>query len=154
MLFKDFEQRFKPLIDAHQLRVEMRRGQLVMDVTGDLLFEPGKTEVRTAGKGVLMELARALQGSSTGRRFLVTDHVDEEPAKTKHAKSPWELTATRAAAVVEYLVSLGVPATSLTAAGAGAVDPLVANDSPDDRAKNRRVEIALLPGADEALALH
>ena len=84
----------------------------------------------------------------------MTDHVDDEPPKAKHAKSLWELTAERAVAVVELLVSLGVPALSLTAAGAGSADPLVANDSPADRAKNRRVEIALLPGADEALAMH
>jgi outer membrane protein OmpA-like peptidoglycan-associated protein len=55
-------------------------------------------------------------------------------------------------AVVEYLVSLHVRAESLTAAGAGAFDPLAPNDSPAARVRNRRVEIALLPAADEALA--
>jgi flagellar motor protein MotB len=55
--------------------------------------------------------------------------------------------------VVELLVSLGVPAVSLTAAGAGSADPLAANDSVPDRAKNRRLEIALLPGPDDAVAL-
>ncbi len=155
LLFKDFGLRFKSLVDAGQLRVESRRGQLVVEVTGDLLFDPGHAEVKTAGKGVLLEIAHALQTASPpARRFLVTDHVDEEPAKTKHAKSPWELTAVRAAAVVELLVSVGVPAASLAAAGAGSSDPLVANDSPADRAKNRRLELALLPGADEALAMH
>jgi chemotaxis protein MotB len=54
-------------------------------------------------------------------------------------------------AVVEYLVSLGVPSESLTAAGAGSFDPLVPNDGPEARAKNRRVEIALFPTADETL---
>jgi chemotaxis protein MotB len=165
LLFKDFAQRFKALVDAGQLRVETRRGQLVMDVTGDLLFEADHAEVRTVGKGVLMEIARALQGataagSSPGsatpvlRRFLVTAHVDDEPLKTKHFRSAWELTAARAVATVEYLVSLGVPAASLTPAGGGAVDPLVTNDSPADRAKNRRLEFALLPSADEQVALH
>jgi chemotaxis protein MotB len=154
LLFKDFAQRFKALVDAGQLRVETRRGQLVLEVTGDLLFEPGKSEVRTVGKGALMEIARALQTASPqARRFLVTDHVDDEPLKSKHVKSLWELTATRAVAVVELLVSLGVPAGSLTAAGSGSADPLVANDSPADRAKNRRLEIAMLPGPDEALAM-
>jgi chemotaxis protein MotB len=158
-LFRDLGQRFKPLVDAGQLRVESRRGQLVMELTGDLLFEPGKTEIRTAGRGVLMEVARALQtptapAAAPSRRFLVTDHVDDEPLKSKHIKSTWELTALRAAAVVEYLASLGVPAASLTAAGAGSADPRVPNDSADDRAKNRRVEIALLPGPEETLAMH
>jgi chemotaxis protein MotB len=159
MLFRDFEQRFKPLVDAGQLRIESRRGQLVMELTGDLLFDPGHAEIRTAGKGVLMEVARALETTGgpqaqQSRRFLVTDHVDDEPLKSKHYKNAWELTAARAAAVVEYLVSLKVSAASLTAAGAGSTDPRVPNDSAADRAKNRRVEIALLPGPDEALAMH
>ncbi|HEY1693691.1 MAG TPA: OmpA family protein [Polyangiaceae bacterium] len=153
MLFKDFAQRFKSLIDAKQLRVEMRRGQLVVDVNGDLLFDPEKADLRTAGKGVLMELARSLQGLSQGRRFLVTDHVDDAPIKSRHYHSAWELTASRAVAVVEYLASVGVPAASLTPAGGGAADPVAPNDSADDRAKNRRVEIALLPDANESLAI-
>jgi chemotaxis protein MotB len=158
-LFRDFAQRFKPLTDAGQLVVEARRGQLVMVVTGDLLFEPGKADIRSAGKGVLMEVARALQSSggaaAAPRRFLVTDHVDDEaPPKGHKARSPWDLTAVRAAAVVEYLVSLGVPAGALVAAGAAASDPRVAGSKPEDRAKNRRLEIALLPGVDDALAVH
>jgi chemotaxis protein MotB len=99
-----------------------------------------------------MELARALQGLSAGRRFLVTDHMDEEALKAKHYHSLWELTATRAVAVVEYLVSLGVPAASLTPAGGGSNDPLARNDTPENRAKNRRVEIALLAATDDAPA--
>ncbi|HEY3822667.1 MAG TPA: OmpA family protein [Polyangiaceae bacterium] len=155
LLFKDFGLRFKSLVDAGQLRVETRRGQLVVEVTGDLLFDPGHTDVRPVGKGVLLEIARALQTASPPpRRFLVTDHVDDEPPKSKHAKSLWELTAMRAAAAVELLVSVGVPPGSLAAAGAGSSDPLVANDTPADRAKNRRLEIALLPGPDETLAMH
>ena len=154
LLFKDFGQRFKALVDAGQLRVETRRGQLVLEVTGDLLFEAGHAEVKTAGKGALMEIARALQTASPpARRFLVTDHVDDEPLKSRHFKSLWELTAERAVAVVELLVSLGVPAASLTPAGAGSADSLVANDSVPDRAKNRRLEIALLPGPDDAMPL-
>ncbi len=151
-LFRDFEGRFKALIDAKQLRIELRRGRLVMDVTGDLLFDPNRVDVRPAGKGVVMEIARALETTSppkSGRRFLVTAHVDEEPSKTRKVSSTWELTAGRAVTVVELLVSLGVPPASLTAAGAGAFDPLVPNDSAESRAKNRRVEISLMPSPDD-----
>jgi chemotaxis protein MotB len=101
-----------------------------------------------------MEVARAIQtttGAPTARRFLVACHVDDEPLKSKHFKTTWDLTTARAAAVVDLLVSSGVPAASVTAAGAGAFDPIVPNDSPEDRAKNRRVEISLLPGPDETL---
>jgi chemotaxis protein MotB len=152
MLFRDFERRFKPQIDAGQVRVETRRGRLVLDLSGDVVFDAGKAEIRSAGKGILMEIARALQSATQGtRRFLVSDHVDDAPLKSKHFRSTWELTAARAAAVVELMVSVGVPANALTAAGAGEFDPVVANDSADDRAKNRRLEIALLPTAEEVL---
>ena len=155
-LFRDFARRFKPLADAGQIRVDARRGQLVMTVSGDLLFETGRGELRPAGRGALMEIAHALQTTSpasSGRRFLVTAHVDPPDGKARHAKSTWDLTAARAVSVVEYLVSLGVPATSLTAAGAGAFDPLTPNDNADGRTKNRRIEIALLPSGEEALSV-
>jgi chemotaxis protein MotB len=152
ILFRDFQRRYKALIDAGQLRVESRRGRLVMNVTGDLLFEAGHAELRAAGKGVVMEIARGLQEASAAhQRFLVTAHVDDEPLKSKRYKSAWELTATRAVTVVEYLVSLAVPPASLTAAGAGSSDPVVANDSAVARAQNRRIEIALLPTAEETI---
>ncbi len=148
-LFREFAVRFKPLVDARQLRVETRRGELVMEVQGDLLFDEGHAELRSAGKGTLMEIARALETTSppsSGRRFLVTADVDgSEPKGHKHGQSSWDLTASRAVAVVEYLVSLGVPPASLTAAAAGAFDPLATGDDPGARAQNRRVEIALLP---------
>jgi chemotaxis protein MotB len=148
-LFRDFEQRFATLIQAGQLRIDSRRGGLVMDVSGDLLFDPGHAELRSAGKGALMEIAQALQtvGPPT-RRFLVTDHLDDEPFKSRHWRSVWELTCARGATVVEYLVSLGVPAESLRAAGAGSSDPIAPNDTPDARTRNRRLEIALLLSAD------
>jgi chemotaxis protein MotB len=151
VLFRDFQQRFKALIDAGQLRIESRRGRLVMNVNGDLLFDAGHAELRGAGKGSLMEIARALQVSAQARRFLVTAHVDDEPLKSKRYKSTWELTTARAVVVVEYLVSLGVKPESLTAAGAASFDPVAPNDSADGRGKNRRLEIALVPTAEETL---
>lgn len=184
-IFQDFERRFKPLIDGGQLRIETRRGQLIMVVQSDLLFDAGRAEVRGAGKGILMEIARTLQLSSpapaapatqAGRRYLVTANLDApgdgqarpvadakarqreavarvaEPRKGAHPLSPWELSVTQAVSVVEYLVSLGVQAETLTAAGAGSFDPIEPNDDAAGRAKNRRVEIAMLPTADETVS--
>lgn len=178
--FRDFERRFKPLIDVGQVRIETRRGQVVLAVPTDALFEPGHTEIRAAAaKGMLMELARTLELSSspaTGRRYMVVAHVDssgEQPVadakidsrprlrvasarvaesrKPQHPRTPWELSVAQAVAVVEYLASLGVAPESLTAAGAGSFDPIAAGDDADARSKNRRIEIALLPTADEGL---
>jgi chemotaxis protein MotB len=154
-VFRDFGQRFKGLIDAGQLRIESRRGRMVMNVSGDLLFDDGKTDVRAAGKGALMEIGHAMTGAvapGAARRFVVTSLVDDEPGKKQRYKSSWELTSARAVAVVEYLVSLKVPPEVLTAAAGGSFDPLGPNDSPASRAKNRRVEIALVPTAEESVS--
>ncbi|HTB77473.1 MAG TPA: OmpA family protein [Polyangiaceae bacterium] len=150
-LFQDLGRRFQALVAAGQLRVESRGNRLVVNVKGDLLFDAGRAELRGAGKGALMEVARALETAPPGqaRHFLVTASVDDEPVKSKHFESSWDLTTARAVTVVKYLVSLGVPAGSLTAAGAGSFDPLGPNDSTEARAKNRRVEIGLLPGSEE-----
>jgi chemotaxis protein MotB len=167
-LFRELAHRFKPMVDAGQVRIETRRGQPVLQVSGDLLFEAGRSELRTAGKGALMEVAHALQTGSppaNGRRFLVTADVDSHDAhdakegQTRSAprgqKSAWDITAARSVAVVEYLVSLGVPAPSLTAAAAGSFDPVATESTPDSAsaARNRRVEIALLPSESELLAV-
>jgi chemotaxis protein MotB len=150
-LFQDLGRRFQALVAAGQLRVESRGNRLVVNVKGDLLFDAGHAELRSAGKGALMEIARAIETAppAGARRFLVTASVDDEPVKSKHFESSWDLTTARAVTVVKYLVSLGVPAGSLTAAGAGSFDPLGPNDSTEARAKNRRVEIGLLPGSEE-----
>jgi chemotaxis protein MotB len=153
-LFQDLGRRFQALVNAGQLRVESRGNRLVVNVKGDLLFDAGHAELRSAGKGALMEIARALETAPPGsaRRFLVTASVDDEPVKSKRFESSWELTTARAVTVVKYLVSLGVPASSLSAAGAGSFDPLGPNDSTEARARNRRVEIGLLPGSEDPAA--
>jgi chemotaxis protein MotB len=158
-LFQDLGRRFQALANAGQLRVESRGNRVVLNVKGDLLFDPGHAELKASGKGALMEIARAIETTPPPaqgtRRFLVTANVDEEPPKKEKDKkyeTPWDLTVARAVTVVKYLVSVGVPQTALTAAGAGAFDPVAPNDTADNRSRNRRIEIALLPGSEEAPA--
>jgi chemotaxis protein MotB len=146
-LFRELASRFKPLVDAGQMRVETRRGQPVLEVSGDLLFEPGRSDLRVAGKGTLMEIAHALQAtaSSGGRRFLVESLVDSAEGKGRASQSTWEITSARSVAVVEFLVSVGMPAQALIPAAGGSFDPLGPSGSPEGRARNRRVDITLLP---------
>jgi chemotaxis protein MotB len=154
-LFRGFERRFKPLIDAGQLRVVARRGQPVMEVDGALLFEPGRSDIRAAGKGALMEVARALETTAvppSGRQFLVTASADAADAKARRGKPVWELTSARAVAVVEYLASLGVPPGALISGAVGLAEPTTPGDKPEDRMKNRRIEMILLPAGEDVAA--
>lgn len=150
-VFRDLGRRFKPLIDAGQLQVEMRHGRLLVVIDGGLLFDAGRTEIRTAGKGVLMELAHAMQTIpvAVGSHFLVTAFPDDRDPRDHRSKSIWPLTAARAVAVDEYLASLGVQPSALVAAATGSLDPREASAEPEHHPKMRRIEIDLVPSADE-----
>jgi chemotaxis protein MotB len=67
------------------------------------------------------------------------------PIKTELFPSNWELSTRRAVEVVHFLVAQGMAPKVLAAAGYGEFDPVAANDTPEHRAQNRRIEIVLQP---------
>jgi chemotaxis protein MotB len=146
-LLEDLRAKFKRMIDAGHLKVTTRHGRAVLQLHNDVLFDPGEADVKPAGKQALIEVAATLRNVG-GRRFQVAGHTDAEPltpATKKKYPSNWELSAARAIAVVKLLVESGVAPGELSAAGYGPYDPLASNASADGQAKNRRIEITLVP---------
>ena len=150
-LFKDFIQKLKAMIDAGQLRVATRAGRLVIQLPNDVLFDSGQTAVKPAGKQALAALAKVLL-TVPGRSFQVAGDTDNLPIQTPRFPSNWELSTARAIEVVHFLVSQAVDPHVLSAAGYGEFDPVASNDTPDGRAKNRRIEITLQPNLDDLVA--
>ncbi len=150
-LFKDFIQKLKSMIDAGQLRVATRAGRLVIQLPNDVLFDSGQKAIKPAGKQALTALAKVLV-TVPGRSFQVAGDTDNLPIQTQRFPSNWELSTARAVEVVHFLVSQGVDPHALSAAGYGEFDPVASNDTPDGRAKNRRIEITLQPNLDELVA--
>ena len=75
---------------------------------------------------------------------LVSGHTDDRPIASSRYRSNWDLSAARAVSVVHELVmTRQVPAERVIAAGRAETNPLVPNDTPEHRARNRRVEIAI-----------
>ncbi|HEX7603505.1 MAG TPA: flagellar motor protein MotB [Polyangiaceae bacterium] len=151
-LFDDFIKKFQKMIDAGKLDITMRRGQIVLALATDVLFDQGKTEIKPEGKTALDEVAAALKGIS-GRRFQVAGHTDTFPIKTKEFPSNWELSTARAVSVVKLLVGAGVKAEALSAAGYAEFDPAQSNASDRGRSKNRRIEIVLVPNIEELVKM-
>ena len=108
------------------------------------MFESGRTDVKPDGKAALARVAQAL-ATVPDRDFLVAGHTDNVPIHTELFPSNWELSTARAVEVVKLLVDKGVKPEVLAAAGYGQFDPVAANDSPEHRAQNRRIEIVLQP---------
>jgi len=151
-LFEDFIAKFKSMIEAGKLEITTRRGQIVLALGTDILFDLGKTEIKADGKAALSEVAAALK-TVTGRRFQVAGHTDNYPIKTKEFPSNWELSTARAVVVTKFLIEKGVKADTLSAAGYAELDPLQPNTNDKARAKNRRIEITLVPNVEELIKM-
>ncbi|HGY55131.1 MAG TPA: hypothetical protein ENK44_05495 [Caldithrix abyssi] len=106
----------------------------------NVLFDPGKARLKPKALKILAGIAQMVKGM--GMEIYVEGHTDNVPIHTSQFPSNWELSTARALSVVRYLHDIeGIPAEHLAAVGHGEHRPLVPNDSPQGRAKNRRVEI-------------
>ena len=113
-----------------------------------VLFEFGKAAIHPEGYPFLDKIATVLKKVPDAVR--VEGHTDNIPIQTKRYPSNWELSVARAVNVVKYFAGAGkINPHRLSAVGYGESRPVVPNDTPSNRAKNRRVEILLLTEAKE-----
>lgn len=127
--------------DAISIRYETRG--LVMTIAADeVLFDPGRAELRPEGASILANVAASLDSSQ--KRIAVEGHTDDVPINTGAFRSNWELSTQRAVEALRHLVDLGLSPARVSAAGFGEQRPLAPNTTSEGRARNRRVEIAIL----------
>jgi chemotaxis protein MotB len=150
--FRDLVARFQKLAEAGQLRVVARDGRMLIELPDDVLFDAAKTELKPAGRGALVEVAKVL-ASMSDRRFQVAGHTDNVKIRSPRFASNWDLSTARAVEVVRLLVERGVRPETLSAAGYGEHAPVAPNDTPEGRARNRRIEIALVPDLAEMVKI-
>lgn len=151
-LLRDLALKFKKMIDAAELTIGLRDGRMVIQLSNDVLFDSGQTDIKPAGKDAIERVASALV-TMDRRRFQVGGNTDNVPIHNARFASNWELSTARALEVVKLLVAKGVKATTVSAGGYGEFDPVAPNDTAEGRAKNRRIEIALQPNIDELVAV-
>ncbi len=122
--------------------VRFRGKDQVMSLDGSALFESGSADISPDAFAVLKELLKIIKANSC--RVRVEGHTDNIPIFTEKFDSNWELSTARAVNIVKYLVEEGnIAPQRLSAVGYGESRPLVPNDTPEHRARNRRVEIIL-----------
>jgi len=116
---------------------------IVLSLPELVLFESGAAALRAEALPFLQALAEVLV--ELDRQIKVQGHTDNVPIRTASFPSNWELSAIRAVTVVRALSELyGVPKHNLSAAGFADSRPLMDSTTPENRAKNRRVEIVIL----------
>lgn len=150
--FRDLVARFQKLVDAGQLKVVMRGGRMLLELANDVLFDSGRTDLKDDGRRTLLEVAKVLR-TMPDRRFQVAGHTDNVKINTARFPSNWELSTARAVEVVKLLIEGGMDPKALSAGGYGEFAPVTGNEAPDGRAKNRRIEIALVPNLEELVTV-
>ena len=119
-----------------------RQGLVIQVLTDKLLFLSGQATLQPAGLPLLNEVAQLLNVDKT-HPITVEGYTDNVPIHSAEFPSNWELSTTRATTVVQYLISRGVNANRLGAAGYADLHPIASNATAAGRALNRRVEIVI-----------
>jgi chemotaxis protein MotB len=121
--------------------VSVIKGRVNLRVKDNILFSSGNSDLSPAGQGLLNRLADRLKAGNYP--IAVQGHTDDRPIHTAQFPSNWELSAGRAAAVVQQLISHGVQPDRLSAIGFADTHPIASNDTPTGRAENRRTDLEL-----------
>jgi len=146
--YEDLTAGLKSEIAAGQIQITSLKGKLTVNMVDKILFDSGKAEIKGDGRKVLDKVGEVLKGVA-GKAINIEGHTDNVPIagdlRSKYATN-WELSTARATSVARYLQDNDkVDPTRLVAAGFGEYHPIAANDTPEGRAQNRRIEIVLVP---------
>ena len=147
-LYRSLVARLREAIGAGTLAVEVRKGKMLVKLGEAILFDPGQATLKSDGQRALRQVALALK-EIPERDFLVAGHTDNKPIKSSPYASNWELSTARAVTVVRFLQSEGLDPRRLAAAGYSEFDELADNDTVENRAANRRIEVVVMPRIDE-----
>ncbi|RMH40734.1 MAG: flagellar motor protein MotB [Deltaproteobacteria bacterium] len=122
---------------------------VIVRITGEILFETGEAELRPESKPTLdavAEICRMLEYPIS-----VEGHTDDRPIHTSRYASNWELSTARATAAMRYLVETGgIDIARMSVAGYAHMRPIASNETPEGRARNRRVEFVFIRPAEPA----
>lgn len=137
-----------PEIEEGLVDVTEADGRTTVVIRGDGLFASGSVDVKPAILPLLERIAGAL--NEVPGRVLVAGHTDSVPIRTVRFPSNWHLSQARADSVSQVLAAGLADASRLTAEGRSDTEPRAVNDTAENRARNRRVEIILITQGTES----
>jgi chemotaxis protein MotB len=133
------------------LTVQQKDGKVYVSMENKLLFESGSWAVGTQGKTAVVAVGKVL-ADNPEIAVLIEGHTDNDKfgATVGSIENNWDLSTKRATAIVNILSeNAKINKQNLTAAGRGEFAPMMSNDTPEGKSKNRRIEIILTPKLDE-----
>jgi chemotaxis protein MotB len=141
-------------VSDEDVNVEVKKGVVYISLSDKMLFKYGSYDITTQAENVLSKIAKVVNDRKDFD-ILVEGHTDSVPYSSASVlEDNWDLSAKRATSVVRTLQKkYGVAPERMTAGGRGEYLPKVANDSSQNRSKNRRTEIVILPKLDQFFQL-
>jgi chemotaxis protein MotB len=144
---KNLNQVMAPLVASGQVSVSQTSRGVELEIKASVLFDQGDAELHSASVHTLSEVADVLGAGD--QAIEIEGHTDDVPIKTPRFPSNWELSSARASSVARLFVEHGIAATRLTVVGSAATHPVAPNDTPEGRARNRRMTVTLMSPAME-----
>ncbi|MBU1113087.1 MAG: flagellar motor protein MotB [Candidatus Omnitrophica bacterium] len=146
MAKRELENSLKKEIGNYKAKLEMTERGLIVTFLSEVFFDSGKDVVKEEGKESIRKVAEVLNRDVPDSAVAVEGHTDDDPIKYSGWKSNWELSSARALAVLHFLIDeCQVAPERLSANAYGEYHQVEPNDSPENKEKNRRVEIVILP---------
>lgn len=142
-IFEEIQQWMEDKNLTRHLALQMTSEGLVLRFSDSLVFAVGSANLRPSAKAVLEDIAVIVRRSRFDVR--IEGHTDNLPIQNRRFPSNWELSTARAVNVLRFFAEeQQISSDRLTAVGFGEFNPLEPNDTVDQRAMNRRVEIIFL----------
>ena len=143
MLQKIIQEKFKHLGRDQEVRTEITERGLVIHIVESALFDEGSAVLKSKAMEVLDLIYDDIKDKPNHIR--IEGHTDDRPIRTELFPSNWELSAARATEVVRYYIeNYAFPPDKISALGYGEFRPVQPNNSIENRARNRRVDIVIL----------
>lgn len=138
----DLEKKLK----GQNVGLQIEERGLVITLADNILFDSGRAKLKEDAYPVLDKIVKVIKKRVPEKNIGIEGHTDNVPIKYSGWKSNRELSTARANNVYHYIIDKGgLDPSKITTMGYGEHRPVASNDSEESRAKNRRVEIVILP---------
>ena len=135
-------------INDPDIEINVEKGVVFISIADKLLFKSGSYNVTSRAKEVLAKVAKVVN-SKPDFECMVEGHTDSQTYQKGVLLDNWDLSVKRSTSIIRVLQELDVNPAQLIAAGRSHYVPLVDNDTAENRAKNRRTRVVILPKIDQ-----
>lgn len=135
-------------INDPDIEVNVEKGVVFISIADKLLFKSGSYNITTRAEEILAKVAKVIK-SKPNFEAMVEGHTDTVSYQKGVLLDNWDLSVKRSTSIIRELQKMGVNPGQLIAAGRGEYVPLVDNDTAENRARNRRTRIVVLPKIDQ-----